>query len=155
MPAFNLSSISKHFKKISFLQISIAIVYLWFGALKFFNDVSPAEELAKETITSLTFGLIPPNVSIFLLAVLEVGVGIFLLFDLFRKQTIIVTLLHMVCTFSSLLLLNEASFTYSPFAPTLLGQYVIKNLIIIAALISLYQNTKKAERTAVNSTSTD
>ncbi|SIS81074.1 DoxX protein [Zobellia uliginosa] len=144
MPTFNTSSILNHFKKISFLQISIAIVYLWFGVLKFFNDVSPAEELAKETITSLTFGLIPPNVSIVLLALLEVGIGTFLLFDLFRKQTVIVTLLHMVCTFSTLLLLNEASFTFSPFAPTLLGQYVIKNLIIVAALVSIYQGAKKA-----------
>ncbi|MDO6517367.1 doxx family protein [Zobellia galactanivorans] len=144
MPTFKTSSILNHFKKISFLQISIAIVYLWFGVLKFFNDVSPAEELAKETITSLTFGLIPPNVSIVLLALLEVGIGTFLLFDLFRKQTVIVTLLHMVCTFSTLLLLNEASFTFSPFAPTLLGQYVIKNLIIVAALVSIYQGAKKA-----------
>ncbi|MBU3026199.1 MULTISPECIES: DoxX family membrane protein [Zobellia] len=144
MPTFKTSSILNHFKNISFLQISIAIVYLWFGVLKFFNDVSPAEELAKETITSLSFGLIPPNVSIILLALLEVGIGTFLLFDLFRKQTVIVTLLHMVCTFSTLLLLNEASFTFSPFAPTLLGQYVIKNLIIVAALISIYQGAKKA-----------
>ncbi|CAZ96415.1 DoxX family membrane protein [Zobellia galactanivorans] len=144
MPTFKTSSILNHFKNISFLQISIAIVYLWFGVLKFFNDVSPAEELAKETITSLSFGLIPPNVSIILLALLEVGIGTFLLFDLFRKQTVIVTLLHMVCTFSTLLLLNEASFTFSPFAPTLLGQYIIKNLIIVAALISIYQGAKKA-----------
>ncbi|MBU2947746.1 DoxX family protein [Zobellia uliginosa] len=144
MPVSTISSFSKHFKKISLLQISIAIVYLWFGSLKFFNDISPAEELAKETITSLTFGLIPPKISIIILAVIEVAIGIFLLLDLFRKQTVIVTLLHMICTFSTLLLLSEASFTYSPFAPTLLGQYVIKNLIIIAALISIYQNTKKA-----------
>ena len=100
--------------------------------------------MAKDTIGILFMGLIPREVSIILLAILEVSIGVFLVLDIYRKQTIIITLAHMACTFTSLLLLSEASFTYSPFAPTLLGQYVIKNLIIVAALISIYQNTKKA-----------
>ncbi|WP_276168134.1 doxx family protein [Zobellia alginiliquefaciens] len=143
MPALKTARLFTHFRKISFLQFSIGIVYLWFGSLKFLSDVSPAEEMAKDTIRVLSLGLIPRETAIILLAVLEVGIGIFLLFDMYRKQTVIVTLAHMVCTFTSLLLLSEISFTSSPFAPTLLGQYVIKNLIIIAALISIYQNTKK------------
>ncbi|MBU2974405.1 doxx family protein [Zobellia sp. B3R18] len=144
MPSSKTALLYTHFKKISLLQISIGVVYLWFGSLKFFSDASPAEEMAKDTISVLTMGLIPRETSIILLAILEAGIGIFLLLDIYRKQTVIITLAHMVCTFTSLLLLSEISFTSSPFAPTLLGQYVIKNLIIIAALISIYQNTKKA-----------
>ncbi|MUH34344.1 doxx family protein [Zobellia amurskyensis] len=143
MPFLKTASLFTHFKKISFLQISIGIVYLWFGSLKFFSHASPAEEMAKDTIGVLSMGLIPRETSIILLAILEVGIGFFLLFDIYRKQTVMVTLGHMVCTFTSLLLLSEISFTSSPFAPTLLGQYVIKNLIIVAALLSIYQNTKK------------
>ncbi|MEO9893995.1 doxx family protein [Aurantibacter sp.] len=144
MPTSNSNIFITHFKKISFLQISIAIVYLWFGGLKFFNNTSPAEEIAKDTIGILTMGIISRETTIILLAILEVGIGIFLLLDIYRKKTIVITLGHMACTFTSLLLLNEASFTFSPYAPTLLGQYIIKNLIIVAALISIYQNSSKA-----------
>ncbi|MRH99702.1 doxx family protein [Kriegella sp. EG-1] len=144
MPTKIFNFLKAHFKRISLLQISIAIVYLWFGGLKFFNNTSPAEEIAKDTISILTMGIIPRETTIILLAILEVGIGIFLLLDIYRKQTIIVTLGHMACTFTSLLILNEASFTYSPYAPTLLGQYIIKNLIIVAALISIYQSSRKA-----------
>ncbi|SHJ66965.1 DoxX family membrane protein [Pseudozobellia thermophila] len=145
MPTSNNSPISEHFGKISLLQVSIAIVYLWFGSLKFFNDLSPAEKLAQETIASLTFGLIPPYLSILLLAFLEVGIGLFLLLDLFRKQTLFVALGHMACTFSTLLILNDVSFSHSPFVPTLLGQYVIKNVVIVAALFTIYPRGKKTK----------
>ncbi len=46
-------------KSITFLRISIGIIYFWFGALKFFHGYSPAEDLAINTINELTFGLVP------------------------------------------------------------------------------------------------
>ena len=56
---------------LSMLRISIGIIYIWFGSLKFFPGVSPAEDLAKETIHLLTFGLITPGLSLLLLALWE------------------------------------------------------------------------------------
>jgi uncharacterized membrane protein YphA (DoxX/SURF4 family) len=132
-----------HFKNNSLLQICIGFVYFWFGILKFFQDLSPAEGLAKDTITSLTFGFIPTNVSIILLAIMEVGIGFFLLLNIYRKKAVILALVHMACTFVPLYLFSEASFTYSPFVPTLLGQYIGKNLIIVAALLSIYKVEEK------------
>ncbi len=129
--------ILQQIRKNSFLAISIGIVYLWFGILKFFPDMSPAEGLAKDTIHSIMFGFIPSNVSIILLAIMEVTIGIFLLLNIFRKKTIILALFHIICTFTPLFLFNEASFTNSPFVLTLLGQYIIKNIIIVGALLSL------------------
>ena len=38
----------------SLLRITVGIVYLWFGALKFFQGLSPAEQLAMQTIHELT-----------------------------------------------------------------------------------------------------
>lgn len=99
--------------------------------------MSPAEGLAKDTIHSIMFGFIPSNVSIILLAIMEVTIGIFLLLNIFRKKTIILALFHIICTFTPLFLFNEASFTNSPFVLTLLGQYIIKNIIIVGALLSL------------------
>jgi len=122
-----------------FLAISIGLVYLWFGILKFFPHLSPAEDLAKNTITVLTVGLIPPNVSIILLAIWETIIGIFLILNIFRRPIIIFALVHLVFTFTPLLFFPKDSFNL-PFVFTLLGQYIFKNLIIIASLIILYNN---------------
>jgi uncharacterized membrane protein YphA (DoxX/SURF4 family) len=119
------------------LAISIGLVYLWFGVLKFFPHLSPAEDLAKNTITILTLGKIPPNVSIILLAIWETIIGIFMFTKLFRRPVIILALVHMLFTFTPLLFFPKESFNL-PFVFTLLGQYIFKNLIIIAALITLY-----------------
>ena len=128
------------------LRISIGIIYLWFGALKFFPGVSPAEDLAKETIHLLTYGLFSPSVSLVLLAVWETAIGIILVLGIFQRISIPIVLAHMVCTFSPLLLLPDLSFTSLPFALTLVGQYIIKNLIIISALlvINAYARQVKA-----------
>ena len=61
------------------LRISLGIVFLWFGVLKFFPNVSPAQELATRTIGVLTGGLIPDSVSLPLLAAWECVIGIGLL----------------------------------------------------------------------------
>lgn len=123
-----------------FLAISIGLVYLWFGVLKFFPHLSPAEDLAKNTITILTVGLIPPNVSIILLAIWETVIGVFLILNIYRRPIIILALVHLLFTFTPLMFFPKDSFNL-PFVFTLLGQYIFKNLIIIAALIILYNNT--------------
>ena len=46
------------------LRISVGIVFFWFGFLKFFPGLSPAQDLATRTIDVLTFGLVPPEISI-------------------------------------------------------------------------------------------
>ena len=120
------------------LAISIGICYFWFGALKFFPGLSPADMLAKQTIDLLTFGLIPSKTSIVLLAIWEVAIGIGLIFNIKIEKVIVLTLIHMVCTFIPLILFPELSFNQAPFTLTLIGQYIMKNLIIITALLILY-----------------
>lgn len=121
------------------IAITIGLVYFWFGALKFVADLSPAEELAKNTIHQLTFGMIPDSVSIILLAIWEVGLGILLVFGWFKRQAVILGLVHMLCTFSPLLFFPNEVFGEAPLSLTLVGQYIMKNLIIIAALVSVYE----------------
>jgi len=121
------------------LAISIGLVYLWFGGLKFFPQISPAEELAKNTINSLTFNLVPVSVSIFLLALWETLVGLLLIVNIYRKPIIVFALIHMVLTFTPLFLSPKQSFVCPPFGFTLLGQYIFKNVIIVGALITLFR----------------
>lgn len=120
------------------LAISIGICYLWFGVLKFFPGLSPADSLAKETITVLTFGYLSASTSIVILAIWEVALGLALIFQLYIRQVVLLTLVHMLCTFTPLLFFPDLSFNEAPFSLTLVGQYIMKNLVIISALLMLY-----------------
>jgi uncharacterized membrane protein YphA (DoxX/SURF4 family) len=55
---------------VTMLRISIGIVFLWFGVLKFFPGMSPAQDLAARTIEALSFGHVRPALSVPLLAIL-------------------------------------------------------------------------------------
>lgn len=124
------------------LSISIGLVYLWFGILKFFPGGSPAEQLALDVMNWLTFGLIPEKLSIILLALWESLIGIFLIANIFRKPVLYLALIHMVCTFLPLFIFTERSFTESPLSFTLVGQYIFKNIIIVSALFLLLKQHK-------------
>lgn len=123
---------------LNMLRISIGIVYVWFGALKFFPKLSPADQLAKDTIDLITFGLFSSTTSILLLAIWETVLGVFLLVGIWRQSVFFMFLLHMVCTFNPLFLFVDLSFTTSPYAFTLVGQYIMKNSIIICAALVLH-----------------
>jgi uncharacterized membrane protein YphA (DoxX/SURF4 family) len=115
------------------LRVSLGIVFLWFGLLKFFPNLSPAQELATRTITTLTGGLIGPVVSLPLLAGWECLIGLGLLLG--RELRVILLLLYvqMLGTLTPLVLFPHEVFARFPYAPTLEGQYIIKNLVMISA----------------------
>jgi len=117
---------------------SISIIYLWFGALKFFPGVSPAETLAKETISILTFGLIPTSISLVLLAIWEVSVGVLLILLPRKRLGFHLAMVHLVFTFAPLIILPAVSYQHYIFSPTLVGQYILKNIIIFCALLFVY-----------------
>ncbi len=115
------------------LRLSFGIIYVWFGMLKFFPGVSPAEGLAGKTIHYLSFGILESDVAVKVLAVIEVAIGLGFLLNKFFKRVLVVMLLHMICTFSTFVILPEEMFTVAPFGLTLTGQYVVKNLILIGS----------------------
>ncbi len=119
------------------IRITIGICYLWFGMLKFFPNLSPAEDLAGQTITLLTFGLIQPPLSLTLLAIWEVLVGILFLSNRGMRIALPAMVVHMICTLTPAFLLPEAFFTHFPYGLTLAGQYIIKNLVFLAAALVL------------------
>jgi uncharacterized membrane protein YkgB len=124
---------------LSVLRISVGIVYLWFGALKFFQGVSPAEQLATETIHRITFGLIDDHTNLMLLATWECLIGIMLIVGKFIKPTLGFMLLHMLCTFTPFIFFPQETFRYMPYGLTLTGQYIIKNIVFIAVAIVLWK----------------
>ena len=115
------------------LSISIGVVFFWFGALKFFPGLSPAQDLATKTITMLTVGLIPPNVSIVVLATWECVVGLGLILGMFMRATLLLLFLQMLGTVTPLFFFPQEVFTRIPYVPNLEGQYIIKNVVLISA----------------------
>lgn len=117
------------------LQFSVGIVFLWFGFLKFFPNLSPAEDLAARTIETLTFGIVQPELSLPVLAVWEVLIGAGLVTGRFIRITLLLLLLQMLGTITPLFLFPAETFTHFPYAPTLEGQYIIKNIVLVSAAI--------------------
>lgn len=115
------------------LRIGLGIVFLWFGVLKFFPGLSPAQELATRTISLLTFGLIAPAVSLPLLALWECLIGLGFITGRWTRVTLLLLWVQMAGTITPLLLFPHEAFTWVPFAPTLEGQYIIKNIVLIFA----------------------
>lgn len=118
---------------IRLLRLSLGIVFFWFGVLKFFPGVSPAQTLAGATISTLSLGLITPEAAVFILAVWECLIGLGLITGYFLRATLFLLWLQMLGTFTPLFLFPEQCFTVVPIAPTLEGQYIIKNLVLVAA----------------------
>ena len=118
---------------IIYLRISLGIIFFWFCFLKFFPGLSPANQIATITIDKLTFGIIQPQVSIIILAFWETLIGIGLISGKFLRVTLFLLFTQMIGTMTPLILFPSETFTRFPIAPTLEGQYIIKNLVLISA----------------------
>lgn len=117
------------------LRLSIAIIFLWFGFLKFFPGVSPAEALAGNSIEMLSFGLVTATIGLPILAAWECLIGAGMLVTRYMRFTILMLYVQMIGTFSPVILMPEVVFDAFPFNLTMEGQYIFKNLIVISAAL--------------------
>ncbi len=115
------------------LRIGLGVVFFWFGVLKFFPGASAAEQLAAQTIQTLSGGAIGPSVSLPVLATWETLIGLGLLTARYLRATLLLLAVQMLGTLTPLVLSPAETFTVFPFAPTLEGQYIIKNVVLIGA----------------------
>ena len=115
------------------LRVALGMVFFWFGILKFFPGLSPAQTLAVKTIDLLTFGLVPGGASLVLLAVLECAIGLGLISGKLMRLTLLLLAFQMVGAASPLVLFPGEVFAAFPYAPTLEGQYIIKNVVLVSA----------------------
>jgi putative oxidoreductase len=133
---------------IAILRVSVGIVMLAFGMLKFFPGVSPAQDLVEATTQIITLGLVSGPVALVAVATLECVVGLLLISG--RALRIGVYLLGalLIGILSPLLLLPGRLFAGPHGAPTLEGQYVLKDLIIVGAALVLAATIRGARLTA-------
>ena len=119
------------------LRIALGVVFLWFGALKLVPGLSPAETLAGRTIETLTLGLVPVSVAVPILALWEVAIGVGLLVGRWMRVILALLFVQMLGTITPLVLFPAETFTQFPWAPTLEGQYIVKNVVLVTAAIVL------------------
>ena len=132
----------------TFLRMSAGIVYFFFGFLKFFPDLSPAELIAGETLMRVSGHMLSADQALLLLAIMECSIGLSFLFKFRLDILFFVFLFHQASTFLPLLILPEICFKFAPFAPTMEGQYILKNLISLSAGYTVMFPAFRARRAA-------
>lgn len=121
-------------------RIALFVIYFWFGLLKLIG-LSPAgplvEQLFHATISFMSF-----ETFYILFALFEMLIGVLFLWPKAIKFATALFTLHMVTTFMPLVFLPAITWQQT-FTPTLEGQYIIKNLALIACVIGLLANQNK------------
>lgn len=117
---------------LTIMRVGLGIIFLWFGVLKLFPGLSPAEGLVRNTVY-----FVDPDLFLPVLAVWEALIGLGLIFGRFMRTTLLLLFLQMPGTALPLLVLPEVVWTQFPYGLTLEGQYIIKNLVLIGAALVL------------------
>ncbi|MGI8802226.1 MAG: DoxX family membrane protein [Solirubrobacteraceae bacterium] len=118
---------------ITVLRIAVGAVFLGFGILKFLPHISPAENLTEKATSLLTLGLVPGSEAIVFVAALECFIGICLLLNRWMRLAVWLLVAEFVGVLSPLVLLPSRLFSGPHHAPTLEGQYVLKDIVLVAA----------------------
>jgi uncharacterized membrane protein YkgB len=116
-----------------FARISLGVVFLAFGILKFFPGVSPAEDISERAMSALTLGIIPADAGRVLVAIMETAIGLSLLTGRYLRIGLALLAMALVGVMSPLVLFPGDLFAGQYRAPTLEGQYVLKDIVLIAA----------------------
>ena len=124
-------------------RLAIFIVYFYFGLLKLLGE-SPASPLASALVNKL-IGAQFFDLSFTMLAIMECVIGILFLFPKLVRVVIPLLMLHLVVVSLPLVITPELTFS-KLFVPTLEGQYIIKNIAVVALAISIAAQVKPLKR---------
>lgn len=125
-------------------RLALAITYIWFGALKL-SGKSPVADLVAKTVYFL-----PKKVVVPLMGIWELAIGFGLLFRVALRPTLILFFLQIAGTFSVLVVRPQEAFQEgNPLLLTKTGEFVLKNLILLAAGVAV-ASTAHRERENIN-----
>lgn len=119
---------------IPFARFALFVVFFWFGILKIIGT-SPANPLVQNLMEA-TLPFMTWDVFIVLFSIYEMIIGITFIIPKLERLAIALLIPHMIMTILPLIFLS--SVTWQGFmTPTLEGQYIIKNLAIIALAMGI------------------
>lgn len=124
-------------------RFSIFLIFFWFGLIKLLG-LSPAGPLARALVEK-TVGIEYFDALFYTLAFIEILIGLLFLFPKATRIVVPLLLLHILIICSPLVFLPEQ--TWQRFAvPTLEGQYIIKNALVVAVAIGIASKTKPLQK---------
>ena len=112
------------------LRVAVGVVFIWFGALKLLPGASPATGLIVST-----YPFLPERLFVSFVGCWEAVIGLGFLTGRFLRVTVALMFLQMLGAMSPIALNPAAVFAQPPFVLTLEGQYIFKNLVLLAAAI--------------------
>ncbi len=118
-------------------RFALFVVFFWFGALKVIG-LSPASQVVQNLFNE-TMPIMEFSTFIVLFGLFECLIGILFLIKGAERAVIPLLFIHMVTTAGPLVLLTGETWS-GMMVPTLEGQYIIKNLVIIATAIGIAAN---------------
>jgi uncharacterized membrane protein YkgB len=115
-------------------RAAILVVYAWFGALKIFG-MSPANPLVQQLLER-TLPFISFERFILFLGVYEIAIGVVFTIPRLERLAFALVVPHLFMTAGPLVFLPAVA--WSGFlVPTLEGQYIIKNVLVVATVAGL------------------
>ena len=117
-------------------RVALFIIFVWFGFLKTIG-MSPAAELVVALMNATFLEGFSPDLFLIGFGWFEVLLGILVLFPKLERITFLLLGFHMITTVMPLFLIPEITW-YAPFVPTLVGQYIIKNLALVSIGLMLF-----------------
>jgi putative oxidoreductase len=131
---------------VAVLRVAVGAVFLGFGVLKYFPGVSPAQNLTEATTHILFLGLVPGRVAMIGVATLECFIGAALIAGRPMRLALWLLGFEFVGILSPLVLLPARLFSGPHHAPTLEGQYVLKDIILVGAAMVIAAATFRGGR---------
>ena len=123
------------------LRIALGVVFTWFGLLKVIGQ-SPVADLVADTVF-----WIPPEFLVPLLGIWETAIGLGLFFSLALRLILLLLWIQMIGTFSILIVQPDIAFQgRNPFLLTTVGEFVIKNLVLIAGGLVVGSTVRRRHR---------
>lgn len=121
------------------LRVALGAVFIWFGALKIF-DVTPVAKLVLDTVPFFE----PPAALVPAMGIFEVGVGLWLISGIGLRLLLPVYAAHMIATFGVLVVQPDVAFQGgNPLLLTAEGEFVVKNLVLLAAGVAVCTRARR------------
>ncbi len=120
-------------------RVALFVVFFWFGFLKIIH-ISPAEGLVTNLHQATIASLMPIEHFLVFLGVVECVIGVLWLIPSLTKIAFGVFILQMFTTFLPLLFLPKDTWQ-NTLVLTLTGQYIIKNVVLIASALTILNST--------------
>lgn len=124
-----------------FNRVALFIVFFWFGFLKILK-ISPAEQLVTHLHQTTFASMIPIDAFLLILGAAECIIGAIWLIPKWTKLAFWIFLFHMFTTFLPLFFLPKDTWQ-NMMVLTLTGQYIIKNVVLVASAYTILKFTNR------------